>query len=109
MPTSIPIQIAEHQFSSMNKARIYFTDILHLYPEGGVLTDEHKQEVFGLMEASHSRYPTADSNIAVTRGFFGRSCFAAVGPDKQPKYISIIQSLKKCAVNRPGNRGGCLV
>lgn len=97
MRTRIPVQIAEHQFSSMNKARIFFTDILHLYPDGGVLTNEHKHDVFGLMAASHSRYPTADSEIAVTRGYFGRSCFAAVGPDKQPKYISIIQSLKKCA------------
>ena len=96
MPTSIPVQVAEHQFPSLNKARIYYTGILHRNEVGGHLSEADQQEVMGLMASSHSRYPINDVSITVTRGFFSRPCFASIGPDKQPHYLSIIQSLKKC-------------
>lgn len=96
MPTRIPVQVAEHQFPSLNKARIYYTGILHRNEVGGRLSEADQQEVMGLMASSHSRYPINDVSITVTRGFFSRPCFASIGPDKQPHYLSIIQSLKKC-------------
>lgn len=39
MPTSIPVQIAEHQFRSLNKARIHYTGILHRHEFGGRLSE----------------------------------------------------------------------
>lgn len=106
MPTRIPVQIAEHQFSSVNQARLHYTGILHRHKEGGCLEEQDAADVFSLMASSRSTYPTDQASIRVTKGYFGRNCFASVGPDGKPHYVSIILSLKKCvessAVKDPG-------
>jgi len=96
MPTRIPVQIAEHQFSSINQARRYYTDILHRHKEGGCLQEKDAADVFSLMASSRSTYPTDQAAICVTKGYFARNCFASVGPDGKQHYVSIILSLKKC-------------
>lgn len=96
MPTRIPVEVAEHQFPSLNQARIYYTDILHSNAEGKPMSEKDQADIFGLMVSSHSKYPTENSTIWVTRGFYGRKCFASVGPNGEQHYLSIIQSLKKC-------------
>jgi hypothetical protein len=96
MPKSIPVQVTEHQFPSLNQARIFFTDILHRYTAGERVSAEDQQKISGLMTSSRSPYPTDNTQICVTKGFYGRMCFASVGADSQPHYVSIIQSLKRC-------------
>lgn len=96
MPTSIPVQVATLQFRSMNQARLYYTDILHKYPEGGAVDKQDTSLVHDLMTSSGSPYPTSRSKIHVSRGYFARKCFISVGDDKVPRYLSITKSLKRC-------------
>jgi len=102
MPTRIPVKVAEHQFPSLNQARIHFIDILHNYEVGDRLSEADRAAVIGLMVSSQSKFPVSDDvQISTTRGYFGRQCFATINSDGQTRYLSIVQSLKNCVERDP--------
>jgi len=96
MPSSIPVQIASLHFPSLNQARIFYRDILHRYRPGQCVSEQDKQKVMNLMASSNFPYPTnAESAICVVQAYYGKNCFASVGSDKLPHYVSIMHSLKR--------------
>lgn len=99
MPTSIPVQVAHIHFPSLNQARIHFRDILHRYSPGQRVDKDDKQQVLDLMNSSGFPYPTsAESEICVMHGRYGRNCFACMSTEKSHRYhsVSIMHSLKRC-------------
>ncbi|UCU95242.1 hypothetical protein [Hydrogenophaga taeniospiralis] len=98
MPSSIPVQIASLHFPSLNQARIFYRDILHQYQPGQCVSEKDKQQVMNLMTSSNFPFPAhAESVICVVQAYYGKNCFASVGADKLPHYVSIMHSLKRSA------------
>lgn len=101
MASRIPVQIADSFFPSLNQARIFYTDILHEYKDGNQVNEKDQAKIIDLIRSSNSPYLQEDLRVCVARSFYGRMCFVAVGPNNQPHYMSIMPSLKKCAIAPP--------
>lgn len=100
MPSSIPVQIASLHFPSLNQARIFYSEILHRYRPGQCVGEQDKQQVMDLMVSSNFPFPAhPESVICVVQAHYGKNCFASVGADKLPHYVSIMHSLKRCATD----------
>lgn len=102
MPASIPVQIEQKHFRSINQARLYFRDILHKYVPGQQVNEDDREEVINLMMGSSFPYPIASTpNICVVKSRYGRTCFSSLGKDKVPHNVSIMHSLRECVKNTP--------
>lgn len=98
MTNPIPIRIAKAFFPSLSEANTFYTCILHDYMEGQALNAKDQEEVLNLIRCSQSPYPTEGVRVWVVRSFYGPKCFVAED-SKQRYYVSIIPSLKKCAIS----------
>ncbi|AOG22733.1 hypothetical protein BSY15_4020 [Acidovorax sp. RAC01] len=95
MPTRIPVRISEHEFPSLNRARLHYLDILHKYQPGQTLNEADGKEVSGLAQTSAGPLPPACSaGYRVVQGSYGRTCFATVMNDREVRVVSIMRSVK---------------
>ncbi len=100
MPARIPVQIASHNFPSMNKARIFYTEILHRCDLGRKIDELEQAQVRELM-ACAGLLPKKEEGppmVRVVQGKYGRRCFATsserAGTGVQ--VMSIIRAVKAC-------------
>ena len=99
MPSRIPVQIAGREFRSINQARLNYCGILHDYQPGQSVNQEDFEQVFALLASSGIPQPMRNTlEIRVVNGTYGRRCFANVFGEKDVRMISIIRSVKACAV-----------
>ena len=97
MPSRIPVRIAEHNFRSINQARIYYRDILHKYQPGQAVSQDDGQLVSELLASSGAKLAAGRPlGVRVVQGNYGRRCFASVVNDKDVQIISIMRSVKRC-------------
>jgi hypothetical protein len=99
MPTSIPVQVGQQQFSSMNQARLYYREILYRYNTGQTLGPADRYEVVSLLTSAATglRPPSSEDAVSVVKGSFGRKCFA-VRPEKESEYVmSVLKAIRECA------------
>lgn len=97
MPSSIPVIVANHSFSSINKARLHYAPLLRKHPEGRAFPALDREEVIGLMESSGSAYVSDVQAICSVKGPYGRPCLLSIGKDGMPRKLSIASSLRRCA------------
>ena len=97
MPSRIPVRIAEHNFRSINQARIYYCDILHKYQPRQAVSQDDGQQVSKLLASSGVALPAGRPlGVRVVQGNYGRRCFASVANDRDVQIISIMRSVKRC-------------
>lgn len=95
MPTRIPVRISEHEFPSLNRARLHYLGILHKYQLGQALSPADGEEVSELSQLSASPLsPASSPEYRVVQGNYGRKCFATVVSENDVRMISIMRSVK---------------
>lgn len=94
MTTPIPVQIGEHEFASMNEARLTYTQILHRYDIGAQLSEEDSTQILDLLPAQSPLRAIAKPPVQVVRALFGRPCFELSPPLGPKQKISIMKSIK---------------
>lgn len=102
MPSRIPVQVADHAFSSINQARKHFTPLLHKYPDGHRFSRADMQEIKGLLESSGSSYANDEIDVCASTGRFGNKQLICIGPDNVPHRISLSDSFKRCVERQMG-------
>jgi hypothetical protein len=100
MPARIPVQIAKHFFPSLNKARIFYTDILHRCDPGRKIDEFEQAQVRELMACAGLLPKTEDGapTVRVVSGKYGRRCFATSSerPGTGAQVMSIVRAVKAC-------------
>lgn len=96
MPSRIPVRIDDQDFPSINKARLYYSEILHRNQPGRLVADPDQQEIKRLIASAHPGAQSSDAKIRVVQSNYGRPCFAIQGKDCLPQMISIVRSVKQC-------------
>ncbi len=97
MKKSIPVSIQEKHFPSMNKARLFYTGIMHRYQPGDLLKEEDKSEVANLM-STPSTCVYLDS-ARLTTGRYGKNCFEVKPGDRfTPFSISVTRIIREHAL-----------
>lgn len=97
MPSSIPVKVANHSFPSINRARLYYSPLLHKHPSGHLFPVEDRNEILDLMESSGSAYYSGTQDICAAKGPYGRRCLMCVSKDGTVHKLSIASSLQHCA------------
>ncbi|MFI8614324.1 hypothetical protein ACIGHN_02330 [Acidovorax sp. NPDC077693] len=102
MPTSIPVQVGQQQFDSMNKARLHYREILYRYETGHAVDDADKSQVMSLLEcAAIGAAPQATEDaVRVVKGNYGRRCFEVRRENEPGHLISIMRAVKECIAER---------
>lgn len=98
MPSRIPVRIEDKDFPSINKARLFYREILHRNQPGQTVADSDQQEMKRLI-TSAQRALSPDSSVSkirVIQGKYGRHCFAFQDQDNTQHAISILRSIKQC-------------
>lgn len=92
-----PVYIEDRLFPSINKARLYFTEILHSYEPGQRLSDADHRKIAALVSAApHNAGLSSPKHASVVLGQFARPCFElALQHRQKPQRISMMRSIKQ--------------
>ena len=95
MPAAKPVVLDHKTFTSQNKARLHFSEMLHRYKVGETVNDADRAELESLLK----RHPLHDASapidrIAVAKSGFGRDCFTAVRPDRSTQRLSFVGCIR---------------
>ena len=105
MPSRIPVHIDGQDFPSINKASLFFREILHRHQPGQSVSDPDQHEIKRLIHSAQRtpEVPASDAQIRVIQGKYGRHCFAIHDKERSLQTISIVRSVRQCvrAVNEP--------
>ena len=103
MPTPIPVQIAKHPFPSLNKARIFYRDILHRCDPGRKIDEFDQAQVLELLACAGLLPKTEEGppTVRVIHGKYGRRCFTV---SREPlgtgtQVMSIVRAVKACVTS----------
>ncbi|MFD1891944.1 DUF3223 domain-containing protein [Ottowia beijingensis] len=98
MPAAIPVVLDHKTFTSQNKARLHFSEMLHRYKVGETVSDVDRQELQSLLKHHPLHDATAAiDHIAVAKSGFGRECFMAVRPDCTTQRLSYVGCIRHSA------------
>lgn len=106
MPSSIPVQVGNQQFNSMNQARLYYREILYRYQPGHTVNSADSSQVVSLLTSAAigPRVPEPEDTVRVVKGSFGRKCFEMRSKEEERHLISILRAVKGCASGRDAKR-----
>ncbi|BCN38269.1 hypothetical protein ALDI51_15880 [Alicycliphilus denitrificans] len=92
-----PVRIEDRFFPSVNKARLYFTEILHRYEPGQRLSDADHHKIAALVSAApHDAGLSSPKHASVVLGQFARPCFElALQHRQKSQRISMMRSIKQ--------------
>lgn len=98
MPAAKPVVLDHKTFTSQNKARLHFSEMLHRYKVGETVSDADREELQSLLK----HHPLHDAaapidHIAVAKSGFGRECFIAVRPDCTTQRLSYVGCIRHSA------------
>lgn len=102
MPSSIPVQVGDQQFNSMNQARLFYRDILYRYQTGHVVDGPDRFQVLSLLTSAAigKRLPSSEDAVRVVKRSFGRKCFELQPKDEPGQTVSILRAVRECASGR---------
>jgi len=100
MPSRIPVHIDGQDFPSINKARLFYREILHHHQPSQPVAESDQREIKRLITSAQPTLSpqTTDFEIRVIQGKYGRHCFAIQDQDRSIHAISIMRSVKQCVV-----------
>lgn len=98
MPSRIPVRIDDKDFPSINKARLFYREILHRHQPNQPVAASDQIEIKKLITSAQPPLSShaSDSEIRVIQGKYGRHCFAIQDQDRSTHAISIMRSVKQC-------------
>ena len=100
MPSRIPVHIDGQDFPSINKASLFYREILHRHQPSQPVSASDQIEIKRLITSAQPTLSpqTTDFEIRVIQGKYGRHCFAIQDQDRSIHAISIMRSVKQCVV-----------
>lgn len=104
MPSRIPVHIDGQDFPSINKASLFYREILHRHQPGQSVSDPDQHEIKRLIHSAQRtpEVPASDTQIRVIQGKYGRHCFAIHAKDRSMQTISIMRSVRQCILSVEG-------
>ena len=98
MPSRIPVHIDGQDFPSINKASLFYREILHRHQPGQSVSDPDQLEIKRLIHSAQQtpQPPASDAQIRVIQGKYGRHCFAIHNKERSLQTISIVRSVRQC-------------
>ena len=104
MPSRIPVHIDGQDFPSINKASLFYREILHRHQPGQSLSVPDQNEIRRLIQSAHqtTQLPASDAQIRVIQGKYGRHCFAIHEKDRPMQTMSIMRSVRQCILSVEG-------
>lgn len=104
MPSRIPVHIDGQDFPSINKASLFYREILHRHQPGQSVSDPDQLEIKRLIHSAQQtpQPPVSDAQIRVIQGKYGRHCFAIHAKDRSMQTISIMRSVRQCILSVEG-------
>lgn len=98
MPSRIPVRIDGQDFPSINKASLFYREILHRHQPGQSVSDPDQHEIKRLIHSAQQtpQPPASDAQIRVVQGKYGRHCFAIHNKERSLQTISIVRSVRQC-------------
>ena len=102
MPSRIPVHIDGQDFPSINKASLFYREILHRHQPGQSLSVPDQNEIRRLIQSAHqtTQLPASDAQIRVIQGKYGRHCFAIHDKERSLQTISIVRSVRQCVCTK---------
>ena len=102
MPSRIPVRIDGQDFPSINKASLFYREILHRHQPGQSVSDPDQLEIKRLIHSAQQtpQPPASDAQIRVIQGKYGRHCFAIRDKERSLQTISIVRSVRQCACTK---------
>lgn len=104
MPSRIPVHIDGQDFPSINKASLFYREILHRHQPGQSVSDPDQYEIKRLIHSAQQtpQPPASDAQIRVIQGKYGRHCFAIRDKERSLQTISIVRSVRQCVRTTEG-------
>lgn len=104
MPSRIPVHIDGQDFPSINKANLFYREILHRHQPGQSVSDPDQHEIKRLIHSAQRipEVPASDAQIRVIQGKYGRHCFAIRDKERSLQTISIVRSVRQCVRTTEG-------
>ncbi|MDR6154151.1 hypothetical protein QF021_002240 [Acidovorax delafieldii] len=104
MPSRIPVHIDGQDFPSINKASLFYREILHRHQPGQSVSDPDQYEIKRLIHSAQRtpEVPASDTQIRVIQGKYGRHCFALHEKGRPAQAISIMRSVRQCILSIEG-------
>ena len=104
MPSRIPVCIDGQDFPSINKASLFYREILHRHQPGQSVSDPDQLEIKRLIHSAQRtpEAPASDAQIRVIQGKYGRHCFAIHEKDRPMQTMSIMRSVRQCILSMEG-------
>ena len=104
MPSRIPVHIDGQDFPSINKASLFYREILHRHQPGQSVSDPDQLEIKRLIHSAQQtpQPPASDAQIRVIQGKYGRHCFAIRDKERSLQTISIVRSVRQCVRSTAG-------
>ena len=104
MPSRIPVHIDGQDFPSINKASLFYREILHRHQPGQSVSDPDQYEIKRLIHSAQRtpEVPASDTQIRVIQGKYGRHCFAIHNKERSLQTISIVRSVRQCVRTTEG-------
>ena len=102
MPSRIPVHIDGQDFPSINKASLFYREILHRHQPGQSVSDPDQLEIKRLIHSAQQtpQPPASDAQIRVIQGKYGRHCFAIHNKERSLQTISIVRSVRQCVCTK---------
>ena len=104
MPSRIPVHIDGQDFPSINKASLFYREILHRHQPGQSISDPDQHEIKRMIHSAQRtpEVPASDTQIRVIQGKYGRHCFAIHEKDRPMQTMSIMRSVRQCVCTSEG-------